>query len=1357
MTMRRLPLALAIIVALVAGTAGAPRSAIQAQSPDEPTLVVTLYGGTVQYRTLPFSIVQAELSDDSGRHAEGVGFADANGVATVGFFINDEVVRPGDTLVLTNPGAAPVSMKVPALAAKADPDSDRVEGSAPPGADLYVAVQLAGEPPTVVTRTLTAAADGSFAVDLAGEADLKPGEFVGGVALTTPSGDLVQAQFTSLAAQVTLGARLLRGQASPGVQVAVERKVAGGDLEPFGVAAVEDGTTWVVDGGPTTAPLSPGDTVVVRQTGGLLDDADAVTATLEAVTVQIDAGADEVSGVAPAGAELRLEGDDMDGDGQRWTVDNPSGNYTLSVAGDADLRPGCRIRTSYEAAPGARVGAVGVLRATRIGVRLPFTVGRAQPGLPVTATLLSDTGATKAMSRSQVSDEGEYQVFFGGFFGPGRTVPEPGDTLELEFVGGDPLLFEIPLFTARANVTANAVEGEAPAEGTVRVVVDGNPAAPPVATTADVTGRYRAVFSGWTLARPANGFALYSRSESHDFFTTWAAIQLNVYPGNNLQSNTIVANGPLLQTAHADLLAPDGTIVASADSPIFGGTIFAPGIATEGPQFVMTVTDVTGQPVDMEPGDTLRVTAGDETVDLVIPPLDAVILTQANTITGRTAPNAPVTIMVSQLPPNFDAIVETTADASGNFGYDFTGELTLRHGDQFQLIAGVGGHNVLSVMIAPGLILDLDQALLLGSIAPNVAVDVTVTRSGQPLAQGRTFADVSGLFAMLLVDSTGAPVVLAEGDVIEAVPDDGTVTPLALTVPMLAVDYDIDSDRVSGVATPGGGLTMLATEAYPRGNSLGLAQAWPPIATDRTYEAQFVPSIDVHPGTRIIALYRPAEGHYAFRSVTVPILNAEHSGPSACGFGVPHQPVAVDLRDATGIDLAGAEATGRFDGYFSVLLKDVAEELVASAAGNTVRGDLVDTVATIDLPTLDVQMDWQRSFLTGTGPADKEFLLGPAVPCPQQQPAGVLSIGVNFGFTQRTGPDGAINAFVPPFLLGQGGGLEIAFFDENGHRWFRNLYRATAQIFIRTPVVAGQVNALDDVHLSLAAADATEKGAADVAANGFGQFAAALVGAAEDVSSEAGDVLTLDAGGQRTTVTVEQLAFDWSPGLGEVTGQAPASRPVVMLLRLENNQFLSITLTADEFGTFRFTPADVPPRATWTMDDVVGVRVVLPMAGGHQVIDQTPSFVTGPEPEPAKPTIYLPTAMNQGRNVAAAAVRAPPRQRAVAGAGSAAGPDAASGPGDLTAWAMAADVATLSPGAAVEESLTDVLGSFFPARGPPDRFRPVAGTAVDSIGAVPAAWPGGLAATAKAPTFPGADLAAPEASGPTAAMRAGAR
>ncbi|MFQ5460503.1 MAG: hypothetical protein ACE5EL_06880, partial [Anaerolineae bacterium] len=244
------------------------------------------------------------------------------------------------------------------------------------------------------------------------------------------------------------------------------------------------------------------------------------------------------------------------------------------------------------------------------------------------------------------------------------------------------------------------------------------------------------------------------------------------------------------------------------------------------------------------------------------------------------------------------------------------------------------------------------------------------------------------------------------------------------------------------------------------------------------------------------------------------------------------------------------------------------------------------------------------------------------------------------------------------------------------------------------------MNALDEVHLSLAAADATEKGAADVAANGFGQFAAALVGAAEDVSSEAGDVLTLDAGGQRTTVTVEQLAFDWSPGLGEVTGQAPASRDVVMILRLENNQFLAITLTADEFGTFGFTPADVPPRATWSMDDVVGVRVVLPMAGGHQVIDQTPSFVTGPQPGPAKPTIYLPTAMNQGRNVAAAVVPAPARQSTVARAGSAASPVAASGPGELTAWALAADVATLSQGAAPEGRLTDVLGSFYPVLGP---------------------------------------------------------
>ena len=56
-----------------------------------------------------------------------------------------------------------------------------------------------------------------------------------------------------------------------------------------------------------------------------------------------------------------------------------------------------------------------------------------------------------------------------------------------------------------------------------------------------------------------------------------------------------------------------------------------------------------------------------------------------------------------------------------------------------------------------------------------------------------------------------------------------------------------------------------------------------------------MPRIDVRPGSRFFALYRPPQGHYVLRTRTVPILNAEHTGPNACGYGLPYEDVSLTL------------------------------------------------------------------------------------------------------------------------------------------------------------------------------------------------------------------------------------------------------------------------------------------------------------------------------------------------------------------------------------------------------------------------------------------------------------------------------
>jgi hypothetical protein len=147
-------------------------------------------------------------------------------------------------------------------------------------------------------------------------------------------------------------------------------------------------------------------------------------------------------------------------------------------------------------------------------------------------------------------------------------------------------------------------------------------------------------------------------------------------------------------------------------------------------------------------------------------------------------------------------------------------------------------------------------------------------------------------------------------------------------------------------------------------------------------------------------------------------------------------------------------------------LRDESDNFVSSAAGATASADLGNTTASIELPPLTLQVDVQRGVLVGQGPANTPFYVLPAVPCPSQQQPNILSVSIQIGFPQTTGADGSFVAALAPFA-GQGGGVEIPFYDANDHRWFRQVYVASADVIMRTARVQAQANALETVHLAL--------------------------------------------------------------------------------------------------------------------------------------------------------------------------------------------------------------------------------------------------------------------------------------------------
>jgi hypothetical protein len=304
--------------------------------------------------------------------------------------------------------------------------------------------------------------------------------------------------------------------------------------------------------------------------------------------------------------------------------------------------------------------------------------------------------------------------------------------------------------------------------------------------------------------------------------------------------------------------------------------------------------------------------------------------------------------------------------------------------------------------------------------------------------------------------------------------------------------------------------------------------------------------------------------------------------------------------------------------------------------GQTERADLGADEAAIRLPALEAQVSWQQGFIQGRGPANTPFVLRPALPCAQQQQPNVLNVQVFIGPPMQTGPDGSFQAPVGPFGGGPGAGIEIGFYDETDHRFFRQAYRPLARVFIRTDRVTGRTNPLAPVSLVLSAADGSERARATVTASPTGGFSASLVDATgEAVASNAGDTLRCETAGEAVTVPVEALSFDWSPGGGAVQGNAPANREVELLLRLQDGRVLSTPRQTDAGGRFSFAASDVPPRGGWTMADVEAIRLVLTTANGHQIIDQTADFEGGPGPSGPRP-IYLPIASSNRRAAAAA-------------------------------------------------------------------------------------------------------------------------
>jgi len=1198
-----------LILLTTPGTVAGRASAQDAAQPAARSATVTLHTPLVDWAAEPGTAVEADLLRAGRVAATARAVAARDGSAALVLSSaqrGDAVVRPRDQLLLRAAAGVAITLTVPSLVVAPDPAAGRVVGRAQGASAVTVSLQGGSGIPEVLVPD----ASGAFAWPV-GNGGLAPGRR--GWAERESGGHRFRAEWVVFEAAVELSTPWLSGEATPGSRIALQH----------GQSAAS-GLTWTIVAGDGTREgrarfvlgarmaMGAGETIVVTETLALVPER-TWRLVVPALDAAIDAGAERVTGQAPAGATVAVALRGPDGQvSDRVALADDTGRYSAAFAG---LMPG----------PGWR--AVATVGAGGLGARARASIPWVQARLydaRVDGVGLPHGEAAVSVLRPGESAVGPWRVATapdGAFTIPMSIVAEgearpldvlPGDVLFVDLVGGDPVVIEVPHLTAVADAAADAVAGEAPPGTRLRVTArrDG---AGTRATMAGADGRWSASWAGEVDLQPGDGgVAVAVMDGGHVVELPWAAIGIVV----DLATGELAGNAPPNRVVTAVLSAPDGTPLGSA-------SMVAERVE-EGARWRTVVRDALGSVVPLAEGDRLAMTVGDAPFVLMVPPLAGVVHVADDLVSGRTRPSGRLEIAVARpegAPGDEQPIAATTsADASGSFAASFAPDSPwprdVRYNDRVTLALDDGPHRFVRALDAPGLVVDVGNGRVRGSLEPDIAVLAVLERQGRSVASRsiRTAADAT--FRVVLRGAGDTPP--ADGDAIVVSSEGALATrSLRLDVGQHSLMLDAAAGRASGRTVPGARLQLATHHAFGSAPDRGLED----VQTGADGSWSWSAGAPLAPGTRVMVRAVLPSGHILERSDTVPILSVQLNADRVCGRGAPLAPVALSVRD--GLLLASGRADE--DGAFALSLASADGSPALLAPTDRVRAE-VGTVSTVAEPHgfhaapdasgrgiqgVAENTDWVALFHP-IGALDCRGTAEAAFPAPRDAYAPFAD--GRFRFVQLE-----LSDWLPE-------GIELAWLDrEDGHRRFWRSSPLHAWLHIHTDRVAGTVAPGTAIAIRVQRVDGLERGAGAAVGRPDGRFEARIAGSdGQPVRLAIGDAVTLDAAGASDPLAliVQRLDFDFARGR-PILGEAPAQHPVDLQLFLTDGRRIDFALTADETGGWSIGPADVPVRAGWTLGDVVGVRAELPLAGGHAIVVESGS-VDGLAGSGGQRTIFLP-------------------------------------------------------------------------------------------------------------------------------------
>jgi hypothetical protein len=1023
------------------------------------------------------------------------------------------------------------------------------------------------------------------------------------------------------------------------------RRVEGGvetltRLVPGGPAAA-DGT------GPRSAPgafdlllrdpVRPGDRVSLTRGSSWLGPA-VVAGEAVTTSVRIEAR-DRVAGEAPAGSLLSIALRGPEGELEKATaVADASGSWRHELE-QARLGPGWWASATVELGAGLWQQAVTVEPRVRLDLRDAWVDGFGPPGWTASVTVLDAVGTRKGGPwRTAVDLDGRFAAHLltqvDGRAQATRLAPE--DVVVIDFVdgngqAGDPLIVAAPHMTAVADAQADAVFGTAPPGATLEFrspalggASPGSPAAEEYSRTlqAGLDGRWRVDLAGASdLKPPAAGSVTLVRPDQHRVRLAWAAVGMAMVLGQG----KIEGNAPPQRAVSLTLHAPDGQALAHGTSRA----------GVDG-RWQGTLRDALDAEVPLREGDELRATIGDEVgLRVRLPKLDGVVHVADDLVAGAAPAGAALRLTVGDA--SSEVVTATLrVDDAGLFAFDFTSLRDLRFNDRVGLDLSHGDHHVRREVHAPGLRLQLDGARLRGSLEPGVAAEARLEREGVVVARATTTAAADATFTLVLRAAGGRPATVEPGDrVIVSAPQAVAAREVSLVAPRLEL-ATLPEGIVAGIAPVEGRLRLDSNAVYPEAVGGGHSTR-PDQSQDGTW--QLPPgTVPVAPGTRHTAVFGLPSGHVVERSRVVPIVSVEVGGPRVCGHGEPAARVTASRSPGA------ASAQGEIladHGVFRLRLLEPEPREGQELAGEAriSGGDVVEVVgggvtATMTVPWLAGEVDWSRGEVLIEGPPGaKVALLTPAGDCrgdgPWRDPGGSRTAKVS---AHRLDANGLARALVPSDLRDEaaaGPGLQLVLATSEGHRVFHALRPARAALHSQSPRITGTAPPGTRISAALLTPDAQVRADAAGDTDAAGRFRLELTdGEGEAVAMSAGDRLRLRlgrTGGDEVLLGIEPLSVDRDVLRGWI-GIASPEREIDLQLQLRGNRLLRLNRRADDVGRWSLGPGDVPPRAGWTLADVVGLRASVGLAEGHVLLTETEGFadwLTGRLP-PSEPRVILP-------------------------------------------------------------------------------------------------------------------------------------